>query len=377
MSNGITVKEVKTKKQQRQFIQFPLKMYKDNPYFVPPLYGDEKAIFKKEYPYYETCEAVYYLAYRDDQVVGRISGILQKASNELRNEKRVRFTRFDSIDDQNVADALFAAVETWALEKGMDTICGPLGFSDLEREGLLVEGFDQLATFEEQYNADYYQKLIENCGYDKEVDWIEKKVYVPKQKDERMTKLAQRMMEKYKLHVGEYKNTRQLLEHAGEKVFALIDESYRNLYGTVPFTKGVREMMLKSFKLIVKPQYCHVVLDESDNVVCFGLVLPSIAKAVQKSQGRLTLPAIFKLLKAINKPKILDLALVGVADEYKNSGVIIITFAQMLEYLHNKNIIHMETNLELETNTGIISLWKRFETEQHKRRRSFVKKIKR
>ena len=159
-------------------------------------------------------------------------------------------------------------------------------------------------------------------------------------------------------------------------MFDLIDESYRELYGTVPFTKGVREMVLKSFKLIVKPQYCHVVFDEDDNLVCFGLVLPSIAKAVQKSQGRLTLPTIFKVLKSINQPEILDLALIGVTDEYKNSGVIIITFAQMIEYLHNKNISHMETNLNLETNTSIISLWKRFETEQHKRRRSFVKKIK-
>ena len=376
MSSSITVKEVRTKKEQRQFINFPLKMYKNNPYFVPPLYGDEKAVFKKDYPYYETCEAVYYLAYRDDQVVGRISGILQKASNELRNEKRVRFTRFDAINDQEVADALFGTVEKWALDKGMDTICGPLGFSDLEREGLLIEGFDQLATFEEQYNADYYQKLIEKCGYGKEADWIEHKILVPKQKDEKMTKLANRMMEKYKLHVGEYKNTKELLKYAGEKVFALIDESYRNLYGTVPFTEGVRKMVMKSFQLIVKPQYCHVVFDENDNLVCFGLVLPSIAKAVQKSQGRLTLPALFKLLKAINKPEILDLALIGVTDEYKSSGVIIITFAQMIEYLHNKDISHMETNLNLETNTSIISLWKRFETEQHKRRRSFVKKIK-
>ena len=376
MSSRITVKEVKNKRDQKKFIQFPLEMYKENPCFVPPLYGDEKAIFKKDYPYYETCEAVYYLAYRDDKVVGRISGILQKASNELRNEKRVGFTRFDSIDDQEVANALFDAVEKWALEKGMDTICGPLGFSDLEREGLLIEGFDQLATFEEQYNADYYQRLIENCGYAKEVDWLEHKILVPKQKDEKMTRLANRMMEKYKLHVGEYKNTKELLEHAGSKVFDLIDESYRELYGTVPFTKGVREMVLKSFKLIVKPQYCHVVFDEDDNLVCFGLVLPSIAKAVQKSQGRLTLPTIFKVLKSINDPEILDLALIGVTDEYKNSGVIIITFAQMIEYLHNKNISHMETNLNLETNTSIISLWKRFETEQHKRRRSFVKKIK-
>ena len=159
----ITVKEVQTKREQREFLNFPLDLYRGNPYFVPPLYGDEKKIFRKDYIYNDTCEAVYYNAYRDGKMVGRISGILQKAANEKYNEKRVRFTRFDAIDDQAVADALFGAVEAWAKARGMDTICGPLGFSDLEREGLLIEGFDQLSTFEEQYNAPYYQKLIENC----------------------------------------------------------------------------------------------------------------------------------------------------------------------------------------------------------------------
>ena len=160
----IEIREALTGREQRAFLNFPLKMYRDNPYFVPPLYSDEKKIFRHDYVYYDTCEAVYYNAYRDGVQVGRISGILQKASNEKTGEKRVRFTRFDSINDQEVASALFKAVEDWALQKGMDTVCGPLGFSDLEREGLLIEGFDQLATFEEQYNADYYGALIEACG---------------------------------------------------------------------------------------------------------------------------------------------------------------------------------------------------------------------
>lgn len=179
----ITILEVRTKKQQNEFLRFPLDLYKGNPNFVPPLWGDEKKIFRTDYVYYDTCEAVYYNAYRDGKMVGRISGILQKSSNELRNEKRVRFTRFDAIDDQAVADALFAAVEGWARSKGMDTVCGPLGFSDLEREGLLVEGFDQLSTFEEQYNAEYYGRLIENCGYGKEVDWLESRIYAPDEDD--------------------------------------------------------------------------------------------------------------------------------------------------------------------------------------------------
>ncbi|MDO4852615.1 MAG: N-acetyltransferase, partial [Clostridia bacterium] len=179
----VTIREVRTRKEQREFLNFPLDLYRENPNFVPPLYGDEKKIFCKNYVYYDTCEAVYYNAYRDGKIVGRISGILQKAANEKNHEKRVRFTRFDAIDDQEVASALFGAVEAWAKQKGMDTICGPLGFSDLEREGLLIEGFDQLSTFEEQYNAPYYQKLIEALGYRKEVDWTESKIYPPEKND--------------------------------------------------------------------------------------------------------------------------------------------------------------------------------------------------
>ena len=161
----VTVERVCTIQQKREFLEFPLRLYENNPNFVPPLFADERKIFDEDYAYYETSEAVYFNAYRDGQIVGRISGILQRASNELRNEKRVRFTRFDSINDTEVSDALFDAVESWALHKGMDTICGPLGFSDMEREGLLVEGFDELATFEEQYNFEYYQHLIEHKGY--------------------------------------------------------------------------------------------------------------------------------------------------------------------------------------------------------------------
>ena len=181
----IEIKEVKTPKEQRAFVNFPLMLYKGNPYFVPPLYADEMKLFKSNYHYYETSEAVYFLAYRKGEVVGRISGILQRAANEKWQQKRVRFTRFDSIDDQEVANALFSAVETWAKAKGMEEVVGPLGFSDFEREGLLIEGFEELSTFEEQYNYPYYQKLIEHLGYQKDVDWVEHKLYPPKEPDKR------------------------------------------------------------------------------------------------------------------------------------------------------------------------------------------------
>ena len=218
----ITVKEVQTKREQREFLNFPLDLYRGNPYFVPPLYGDEKKIFRKDYIYNDTCEAVYYNAYRDGKMVGRISGILQKAANEKYNEKRVRFTRFDAIDDQAVADALFGAVEAWAKARGMDTICGPLGFSDLEREGLLIEGFDQLSTFEEQYNAPYYQKLIENCGYGKEVDWTESKIYPPEKNDGALARVTEKLMARYNLHFGPAKNVNDFINRYADPLFELI-----------------------------------------------------------------------------------------------------------------------------------------------------------
>lgn len=371
----IKVCKVTTKKQQREFLQFPLKMYKDNPYFVPPLYGDEKKMFRDDFVYNDTCKSIYFNAYDDGVMVGRISGIIQSASNEKNNEKRVRFTRFDSIDDQRVADALFAAVEKWAVGQGMDTACGPLGFSDLEREGLLVEGFDQLSTFEEQYNAEYYGRLIENCGYEKEVDWVESKIYLPDEPDEQLEKMANYIMSRYNLHFGKAKNVRDFVKKYGDEFFELLDVAYADLYGTVPFTDGMKKMMIANFYLIIDLKHVAVILDENEKVVCLGICFPSIAKAVQKSGGKLTPAAIIKLLRAIKHPKILDLGLVAVSPEYMNRGISTAISAGLMNMLKEDGIEYAETNLNLETNFSIQNQWKRFKAIQHKRRRSYIKKL--
>ncbi len=371
----ITVTEVTGKKQQKEFLDFPLKLYKGNPYFVPPLYGDEKKIFSEDYAYYETNEAVYYNAYRDGEMVGRISGILNRSSNELRGEKRVRFTRFDAIDDTEVAEALFGAIEKWALEKGMDTVCGPLGFSDQEREGLLIEGFDQLATFEEQYNYEYYAKLIEHCGYGKEVDWLESKIYAPDGDIEPLDKMADLIMKKFKLHKCTEKNLNKLLALYADEIFELLDECYGHLYGTVPYSDKVKAMILENFKTLLNTNYISIIQDENDKIVCFGVVLPSIAKAVQKSGGKLTPATLLRILKAAKKPEILDLALIAVSPKYMNSGVVIVTMVELMHYLKDGNVEYAETNLNLESNVKIQNLWKRFKAVQHKKRRAYVKKL--
>lgn len=375
INNIIEIKEVKTKKQQKEFLNFPLKLYKNCKYFVPPLYVDEKKIFNKNYLYLDQAEAVYYNAYINGKIVGRISGIIQFASNSKNNEKRVRFTRFDSINNQEVANALFQNVENWAKEKGMDTIVGPLGFSDLEREGLLIEGFNELSTFEEQYNYKYYKTLVENYGFVKEVDWIERKLYAPKQKDERLERLSALMLKRYHLKFGVAKNKKEFINKYANKFFDIIDETYKDIYGSVPFTPATRKLMINNFKLIVDLKYVAVIVDENDNVVCFGICFPSLSEEIRKSNGHLTPIAIIRLIKAIKKPKILDLGLIGVLPQYQMKGVSSALIAEIMKMLSSGEIEYCETNLNLEINSSIQNQWKSFDSVLHKRRRCYIKKI--
>lgn len=370
----IEIKKVVSGKDKKEFLDFPLRMYKNNPYFVPPLYADEKKIFSAGYTYNDTCETAYFLAKRNGVTVGRISAILQKASNEKHNEKRVRFTRFDCENDEEAAKALFKAVEDFAIGKGMDTVCGPLGFSDLEREGLLIEGFDQLSTFEEQYNAEYYGALIEACGYKKEVDWVESKVYLPDDEEiANIRKMSDFVMKRYGLHMSKCKNINEFLDKYKDDFFDLLDVAYEGLYGTVPFTDAMKKTMVESFRLIIDIKHVTVILNEQNEVVCLGLCFPSLAKALQKSGGRLTPIALIKVLKAIKKPEIIDLGLIAVRPDYINRGVTAIIAAGLIDILKQDGVKYAETNLNLEDNFSIQNLWKRFNAERHKRRRSYVK----
>ncbi len=372
----VTIKEVKSKKDIKNFVDFPLKLYKDCPNFVPPLYGDEKALFKKNSVYADQAESVFYLAEKDGKVVGRIHGILQRVANEKWNQKRVRFTRFDAINDQEVANALFTAVESWAKEKGMEEVVGPLGYSDLDREGLLIEGFEHLATFEEQYNYDYYPTLIENFGFKKEIDWFEHQLRAPEVIDERLERLSSKMMEKYGLHFGSAKNGFDFAKKYRDEFFRVLDETYEAIYQSVPFSERMKDNLLAGFKFIINVKYAIVILDKNEKMVGFGLALPSIAKAVQKCKGKLTPLGIIRLLKAIKHPSVLDLALIGVVPEYQGKGIATALICQILKMLSGDDIEYAETNLNLETNANILNQWKSFDCVRHKKRRSYVKSLK-
>ena len=373
----ITVKEVVTRKEQKEFLNFPIDLYKGNPCFVPPLWADEMKMFRPGYVYSDCCDSVFYNAYRDGRMVGRIQGIIQRAANEKNNERRVRFTRFDAIDDLEVSRALFEAVEKWAVERGMDTACGPLGYSDLEREGLLIEGFDQLSTFEEQYNAPYYQKHIEALGYTKEVDWLEFQLYGPESEEtlKEQEQLAEFIMKRYKLHFGPAKNGRDFLKRYADGVFRLIDDSYDKLYGTVPFTDGMKKLMMDNFSMVISTKNIAVILDENDRVVCFGMTIPALAGALAGTRGKYTPLTLLKLLRAIRRPTAIDLCLIGVDPEYLNRGISTVFAVELMHMLADRRITHAETNLNLEDNWAILNQWKRFSHKNHKRRRAYVKKL--
>lgn len=373
----IEVREVKTKKEIKEFINFPIRLYKDNKFFVPPLYMDELKMFKPNYVYYDQSNAKCFIALKDGKTVGRIQAIIQNASNQKWNEKKIRFSRFDSIDDQEVANALFDKLKEFAKEYNLDTMVGPLGFSDLEREGLLIEGFDEPQTFEEQYNYSYYQKLIENYGFTKDVDWTEsviKNQADPKIQD-KIIRLAETVMKRNNLHIGKAKNVKDFLNKYANQFFDILDETYENIYGTVPFTDGMKKLLISNFNLLIDLRFVCVVLNEKEECVCMGLCLPSIAEAVKKSNGHLTLPAILRILKAKKNPKIIDFALIGVKPTYQMKGVNVIILAEIMKMLRNKNVLYAETNLNLETNQEVLAQWKYFDAKTNKRRRCFIKKI--
>ena len=371
----INVVEVKTKKEIKRFINFPIKLYKGNNYFVPPLYMDEMKMFKPDYTYYDQAEAICFNAYKDDKMVGRIQGIIQRAANDKYNQKRVRFTRFDAIQDDEVTKALFDAVANWAKNKGMDEMVGPLSFSDLEREGLLIEGFEEPQTFEEQYNYPYYQKLLENYGFEKEVDWTESQIRLNETMAPKIKKLAETIMKRYGFHFGQAKSTKDFLKKYSDGVFEILDKTYVDVYGTVPFTDRMKKLLISNFNLIIDLRFVCVILDKNEEIVSFGLTLPGIAEAVKKSNGHLTLPTILRILKTVKKPKVIDFALIGVAENYREKGVVVIILNEIMKMLALPFVDHAETNLNLETNEAILSQWRYFNCNTNKRRRAFIKKI--
>ena len=371
----IHIYEVKSRRDVKEFIEFPLRLYKECKYFVPPLYSDERKLVLSG-GNTSDAESVFYLVKKDGKTVGRIQGIIQKNYNRDHNTRQVRFTRFDCVNDPEIAEVLFDAVENWGRERGMTEIVGPLGYTDLDREGLLVEGFDENSTFEEQYNYEYYANLIEGLGYTKDVDWIEYELSMPEKRNEMLSRVSKRALELSKLHIASTDMPKKdYIAKYRDGFFDCLHECYKHLYGTTEIPKEAQDELISQFMLIVNKEYAIFICDENERVVGFGLCFPGIGEAVKKSGGRMTPLALIRILRAVKNPDVIDLGLVAVRPEYQSAGINAVLIDGMLDILERGDVKRLETNLNLESNTAVQAQWKYFKSRQHKRRRAYIKNI--
>lgn len=371
----LEIKEVTTEKDRKEFLELPNRLYKDCPYYVPPFYADEKKIFANKRAKDGSAESAFFIAYENGQAVGRIQGICHHLSNEKRTEKRVRFTRFDCVNSKETAALLFGHLEAWAVSLGMDTVCGPLGYSDLEREGLLIEGFDQLSTYEEQYNFEYYSALLEANGYRKEKDWLEYRLSVPRKEDEDLERMADFLLRRYGLKYVSAKNLKKMCEKYYDEFHDVLERGYASLYGTVPLTEDMKKELLKTLVALLDKRFVRLVTDKNGELVYFAIALPSLSKALLYSGGHMSIPVLFKLLKAKMHPEVIDLGLVSVSEKYKGKGVGGLLVRDIMELMRSENVPYAETNLCLEDNYAILNLWHQFDSVQHKRRRAYIKQL--
>ena len=322
----VTIKQVETKKELKQFIRFNYELYKNNPYSVPDLYEDMLNTFSDKNAAMEFCEAAYFLAYKEDKLVGRVAAIINKKANAAWNLKNVRFGWIDFVDDEEVSEALLNKVEEWGRERGMETIQGPLGFTDMDAEGMLIEGFEELSTMATIYNYPYYQKHIERLGFEKDADWIEMLMTVPKETGlpERLKRVAEIVMKKYDLHIKKYTSSKKIAKEYGQEIFALINEAFKPLFGYSELSQKQIDQYVKMYLPVLDLKLVSLITEANGRLVAVGISMPSMSKALQKAKGKLTPFGWWHLLKAlkIKKPRVLGVMVVCVLREDQSKGVI-------------------------------------------------------
>lgn len=375
----ITIQKVTTSRELKKFIRFNYEMYKDNPYSVPDLYDDMLNTFsRKKNAAFEFCEADYFLALRQGKVVGRVAAIINHRANETWGKKEVRFGWIDFIDDPEVSEALMHTVEEWGRQRGMTHVQGPLGFTDFDAEGMLVEGFDQLSTMATIYNYPYYPQHMERLGYAKDVDWVEFKIFVPDAIPDKYKRIADLVQHKYNLKIKKFTSSKELEQQYGQAIFELMNEAYSPLYGYSALSPRQISQYIKMYLPILDLRMVTLITDADDQLLAVGISMPSLAEALQKSHGRL-LPwgwyHLGRLLFLKKYPRMLDLLLVAVKPEYQNKGVNALLFSDLIPVYQQLGFEYAESNPELEQNGKVQAQWDYFRTEQHKRRRCFVKSL--
>ena len=374
-----TIHKVSSPRELRRFARFNYKLYKDNPYSVPDLYSDILKTFSRERnPAFEFCEAEYFLAYQNGKVVGRVAAIINHKANAAWGKKAVRFGWIDFIDDLDVSRALLKAVEQWGADKGMTTMEGPLGFTDMDAEGMLIEGFDELSTMATIYNYPYYPEHMEKLGLEKAIDWVEMKLKVPERLPEQYEKIARIVQQRLNLHVRKLRSVREIRRTGlGYKIFDLVNEAYKPLFGYSEMTKAQIDRYINEYLPILDLSMVTLVEDSDNELVGVGISMASLSTALQKAKGRLWPFGWWHLLKAlfIKRPPILDLLLIAIKPEYQGKGVNAMMFADLIPIYIKHGFEWGETNPELEVNDKIQSQWHYLENRIHKRRRCYTKRL--
>ncbi len=373
---AIIIKKVSSPKELKTFIRFNYELYKNNPYSVPDLYDDMLNTFSpQKNAAFEFCEADYFLAYKDNKVVGRVAAIINRRANETWNKKEVRFGWIDFTDDLEVSSALLKQVEEWGKERGMEAMVGPLGFTDMDAEGMLIEGYDQLSTMSTIYNYPYYPKHLEQLGFEKEADWVEFKLTVPDKLPDKFVRISEIILQKYKLKIKKIKRSEIKKGNYGQKIFDLINEAYAPLYGYSQMTQGQIDQYIKMYLPLIDLRMVSLVEDEAGNLVAAGISMPSLSRALQKAKGKMLPFGWWHLLKALffKKADVLDLLLVGVKPEYQSKGVNALLFYDLVPVYQQMGFKYGESNPELEENKKVQAQWSAFEAVQHKRRRAYKK----
>lgn len=374
----ITVKTVAPSKSElTRYVQFGIDLYKNNDYFVPPLVLDDvNTLNPKVNPAFDFCEAQSWMAYRDGKPAGRITAIINRAVNELKGEKTMRFGFVDFIDDAEVVDALFATAEEWGRNHGMNSIVGPMGFTDMDHEGMLIDGFDQLGTMATIYNYPYYPAHMERMGYEKEVDWVEYRIKVPAEIPEKHRRIADIVERRFGLKVKKYTSRKKIKEEYGHAIFDLINEAYADLYGYSPLTPRQIDYYINMYLGIVRLEEVCLITDSDDRLVCVGIAMPSLSKALRRAGGKLLPLGWWHLFRAIRgNSDVVDLLLVAVKPEYQNKGVNALLFRDLIAQFNKDGFREAESNLELEGNENVQKQWEYFERRLHRRRRCYKKQL--
>ncbi len=363
--------------QLRPFVKFGNELYAGSPYYVPSMVMDDmQTLNPKKNPAYEYCRSQAFMAYRDGKPAGRILAIVNDVANERSQRKQARFGFVDFIDDAAVVDALFNAAEEWARKEGMTEMVGPMGFTDMDHEGMLIEGFEEMGTMATIYNYPYYPAHMERMGYAKDVDWIEFRVEVPAEIPEKFQRIADIVKKKFGLRVVKFTSRKKLKDAYGKALFRLINDAYDQLYGYCPLSERQIDHYIAQYLGFLRLDCVSVVVDANDDLVAVGISMPSLSKALQKSKGKMFPFGWYHILKAINgRNDVIDLLLIAVKKEYQRRGVNALLFADLIPIYNKYGFRFAESNIELEGNESVQLQWQYFNYRQHRRRRAWTKSI--